>query len=181
MLLVYLLLGIYNVINDKDRTWLGSDNPALTGGLNISLAYKGFDFSMFLYGMVRDAWNNSKYYTDFFHLWLGNHGKNLLNAWNPYENYNSSIPALSLSDLNNESRGSTYFIEDGSFIKLKNIQLGYTLPENIRKFLMLKSARIYVAASNIFTLTKYTGLDPEALGYSYPIPRTYTFGLNVSF
>ncbi len=177
----YVDLNGDNVINDKDRTWLGSDNPALTGGLNISLAYKGFDFSMFLYGMVRDAWNNSKYYTDFFHLWLGNHGKNLLNAWNPYENYNSSIPALSLSHLNNESRGSTYFIEDGSFIKLKNIQLGYTLPENIRKFLMLKSARIYVAASNIFTLTKYTGLDPEALGYSYPIPRTYTFGLNVSF
>lgn len=168
-------------INDKDRDWLGSDNPVLTGGLNLAVSYAGFDFSMFFYGMVRKAWNNSKYYTDFFQLWLGNHGKNLLNAWNPDTNYDSEIPALTLKDLNNEARGSTYFIEDGSFLKLKTLQLGYSLPTNVRSYLNMKSARVYISASNIFTLTRYTGLDPEVLGYNYPIPRSFTLGLNIGF
>jgi hypothetical protein len=83
--------------------------------------------------------------------------------------------------VNNESRGSTYFIEDGSFIKLKNAQLGYTLPPGIRNWLHMKSARIYVSGTNLYTLTRYTGLDPEVLGYSYPLPRTFTLGINVGF
>ena len=170
-----------NIINDEDRDWLGSDHPRLTGGLNIALAYRQFDMSMFFMGMVRDAWNNSKYYTDFFQLWLGNHGKNLMNAWNPEENYDSEIPALTLQDLNNEGRASTYFIEDGSFLRLKNLQIGYTLPNKIGKMLMIQNARIYVQAQNVFTLTRYTGVDPEVLGYNYPNPRTFTLGLNVTF
>lgn len=169
------------IINDEDRDWLGSDNPRLTAGVNIALAYKSFDMSMFFMGIVRDAWNNSKFYTDFFHLWLGNHGKNLLNAWNPEENFDSDIPALTLQDLNNEGRGSTYFIEDGSFLRLKNLQVGYTLPKKIGAKMMIQNARIYLQVQNVFTLTNYTGVDPEALGYNYPIPRTYTLGLNVSF
>lgn len=177
----YADLNDDNVINDNDRDWLGSDNPIISGGLNIALAYKGFDFSMFFYGMVRQAWNNSKYYTDFFQLWLGNHGRNLLKAWNPDENFNSNIPALTLKDLNNESRGSTYFIEDGSFLKLKNVQLGYTLHKKVRDMLRMKSARVYLSASNLFTITRYSGLDPEVIGYNYPIPRTVTLGINVGF
>ena len=170
-----------NVINDKDRDWLGSSTPKIQGGLNISMAYKGFDLSLFFNGMVRDVWNNSKYYTDFFHLWLGNHGKNLLNAWDQDKNFNSDIPAASLQDLNNEGRGSTYFIEDGSFLKLKNLQIGYSLPEKALKACRMKSARIYLQAQNVFTITNYTGVDPECLGYNYPIPRTFTLGLNFGF
>ena len=177
----YADLNHDNVINDMDRDWIGSDNPVLTGGLNLSCSWKNFDFSMFFYGMIRQAWNNSKYYTDFFQLWLGNHGRNLLKAWNPDENFNSDIPALTLKDLNNEARGSTYFIEDGSFWKLKNIQIGYTVPTKVREAVKIKSARVYLSASNIFTLTNYTGLDPEVLGYNYPIPRTFTLGINVGF
>lgn len=169
------------IINDEDRDWLGSDQPVLTAGLNIALAYKSFDMSMFFMGIVRDAWNNSKFYTDFFQLWLGNHGKNLLNAWNPDENFDSEIPALTLQDLNNEGRASTYFIEDGSFLRLKNLQAGYTLPKKIGSKLMIQNARIYVQVHNVFTLTNYTGVDPEALGYNYPIPRTFTLGMNVTF
>lgn len=169
------------VINDEDRDWLGSDHPRLTAGLNIALAYKSFDMSMFFMGMIRDAWNNSKYYTDFFQLWLGNHGKNLLNAWNPDENFDSEIPALTLQDLNNEGRASTYFIEDGSFLRLKNLQIGYTLPKEIGKKMMIQNARIYLQVQNVFTLTNYTGVDPEVLGYNYPIPRTFTLGMNVTF
>lgn len=169
------------VINDKDRDWLGSVNPKFAMGLNIALAYKGLDFSAFFSGMVRDVWNDSKRYTDFFQLWLGNHGTNLLKAWNPNENYDSTIPALTLQDLNNEGRASTYFIEDGSFIRLKNLQLGYTLPEKFVRKAMMKTARVYFEVQNVFTITKYTGVDPEALGYNYPIPRTFTLGLNVGF
>ena len=169
------------VINDKDRDWLGSANPKFTMGLNIALAYKGLDFSAFFSGMVRDVWNDSKRYTDFFQLWLGNHGTNLLKAWNPNENYDSTIPALTLQDLNNEGRASTYFIEDGSFIRLKNLQLGYTLPEKFARKAMMRTARVYFEVQNVFTITRYTGVDPEALGYNYPIPRTFTLGLNVGF
>ena len=168
-------------INDKDRDWLGSSNPVLTGGLNIAMAWKGFDLTLFFNGMVRKAWNNSKTYTDFFQLWLGNHGRNLLHAWDPDANFDSNIPALTLQDVNNEVRGSTYFIEDGSFVKLKNAQLGYTLPPGVRNWLHMKSARIYVTGTNLYTLTRYTGLDPEVLGYSYPLPRTFTLGVNIGF
>ena len=169
------------VINDRDRDWLGSSNPVLTGGLNIAMAWKGIDLTLFFNGMIRKAWNNSKTYTDFFQLWLGNHGRNLLNAFDPDTNPDSDIPALTLQDVNNEVRPSTYFIEDGSFIKLKTVQLGYSLPAKLRAPLHMKTARIYATATNIFTLTRYTGLDPEVLGYSYPLPRTFTLGINVGF
>lgn len=145
------------------------------------MAWKGIDLTLFFNGMIRKAWNNSKTYTDFFQLWLGNHGRNLLNAFDPDTNPDSDIPALTLQDVNNEVRPSTYFIEDGSFVKLKTVQLGYSLPAKLRAPLHMKTARIYATATNIFTLTRYTGLDPEVLGYSYPLPRTFTLGINVGF
>jgi hypothetical protein len=169
------------VINDKDRDWLGSSNPKLSGGLNVSMTYKQFDMSFFLSGMIRDAWNNSKMYTDFFQLWLGNHGKNLLNAWDQTANYNSTIPALTLQDLNNEGRASTYFIEDGSYLRMKNIQIGYSVSSSVCQRISMSSARLYLQVQNLFTITRYSGVDPEALGYNYPIPRIFTLGINVRF
>lgn len=169
------------IINDNDRVWLGSDQPKFIGGLNVGLTYKSFDFSFFLNGMVRDAYNNSKYYTDFFQLWTGNHGTALLNAWNPTTNFNSGIPALTAVNRNDEGRGSDYFIENGSYVKLKNIQLGYTLPRNLSDKLKMRNMRVYLQGQDLFTITKYSGADPEALGYPYPIPRTFTFGFNFGF
>lgn len=170
------------VIDDKDRTWLGHNQPKFIGGLNLSIAYKNFDCALFFNGMVRDAWNDSKFYTDFFQLWTGNHAEKLLaDAWNPDENFNSNIPALTAENINDEGRGSDYFIEDGSYIKLKNVQIGYTLPENRLKNLKMERIRFYVQAQDLFTLTKYKGQDPEALGYPYPLPRMFTLGLSVGF
>jgi TonB-linked SusC/RagA family outer membrane protein len=170
------------VIDDKDRTWLGHSQPKFIGGLNLSIAYKNFDCALFFNGMVRDAWNDSKFYTDFFQLWTGNHAEKLLtDAWNPDENFNSNIPALTAENINDEGRGSDYFIEDGSYIKLKNLQIGYTLPENVLKKLKMERIRLYVQAQDLFTLTKYKGQDPEALGYPYPLPRMFTLGLSVGF
>lgn len=174
-------------ITTADQTWLGSDNPKFIGGLNLSAAYKGFDISMFFNGMIRDAWNNSKFYTDFFQLWTGNHSTRLLkslDAWNDYEKtgvYNSTIPALTAEDKNNEARGSDYYIEDGSYIKLKTLTLGYTFPDKVMSKLKLRNARVYLQSQNLFTITSYKGADPEGLGYTYPQPRTYSVGLSFGF
>lgn len=174
-------------INAADRVYMGTDQPKLMGGLNLSLGYKGFDLSMFFSGVARDAWNNAKFYTDFFQLWQGNHSTRLLealDAWKNYEQtgvYNSSIPALTTSNTNNENQSSDYFVEDGSFIRLKTLTLGYTIPQSILKALKMSHARVYIQGQNLFTLTRYNGADPEGLGYPYPMPRSFTFGLTFGF
>src|SRR5690606_27861454 len=96
----YVDLNGDQVVDDNDRTWLGSDQPKFTGGLNVGLSYKSFDMSFFVTGMVRDAWNNARFYTDFFQLWTGNHGDRLLKAWDEDANFNSNIPALTAVNLN---------------------------------------------------------------------------------
>ena len=173
-------------INTADQTWLGCDQPKFTAGLNLSAAWKGFDVALFFNGMKRKAWNNSKYYTDLFQLWTGNHSTRLLNALHAWENYeetgvyNSSTPALTLVNSNNEDRSSDFYVEDGSFIKLKTFTLGYTLPQQLVSKAHISRARVYFQMQNVFTITDYTGADPEGLGYTYPLPRTFTFGLSVS-
>lgn len=174
-------------INDRDRTWLGTDLPKAQFGLNLGANWKGFDLSLFFNSIIRDAWNNSKYYTDFFPLWVGNHGTQLLDAAKAYESYlttgyyASDVPAPSVDNSNSENEGSQYFIEDGSFIRLKTLSLGYTLPEKIRTKLHLSNARVYIQAQNLFTITGYSGADPEGLGYPYALPRQYTFGIQFGF
>lgn len=174
-------------VNPNDRAWLGSDQPKVIGGLNLGASWKGFDIALFFNGMVRDAYNNSKYYTDFFQLWNGNHSTRLLEAMNAYQNfektgvYTSDIPAPTTLNSNNENELSEYYVEDGSYIKLKNVTLGYTLPKSLTDKLKMRNARVYVQAQNLFTLTGYKGADPEGLGYPYPLPRTFSFGLSFGF
>ncbi|MBQ8811329.1 MAG: TonB-dependent receptor [Bacteroidales bacterium] len=175
-------------ITTADRKVLGSDNPKFIGGLNFSARWKGLDISLFFNGMIRDAYNNSKYYTDLFQNWTGNHSTRLLEALSAYERfeetgyYDSDIPALTTSTRNREGNvTSSWQVEDGSYIKLKNLTVGYTLPENVRNTLKLRNARVFVQAQNLFCLTKYTGADPEGLGYVYPMPRTFTLGLTFGF
>jgi TonB-linked SusC/RagA family outer membrane protein len=167
-------------VNQKDMVWLGSDQPKFSGSINLGVSYKSFDLSVLAVGMVRNAYNNSKYYTDFFQLWTGNHSTNLLNAWTP-QNATSSIPALTAVNLNDEGRMSQYFIEDGSYLKIKNLVVGYTVPQKMIDKLKIRSLRFYVQGQDLITITKYTGADPEGLGYPYPLPRTFTFGLNLGF
>lgn len=174
-------------INAHDRVVMGSDQPKFIGGLNLSASWKGFDMSLFFNGMIRDAWNNSKFYTDLWEYWLGNHSTRLLNAYNAWEQYkvtgyyDCKTPALTTSSANNENESSDFYIEDGSFIKLKTLTLGYTLPKAVQDKLRMRNLRVYFQAQNLFTLTKYKGADPEGLGYAYPIPRTFTLGINIGF
>ena len=173
------------IINAKDRIVLGSDQPAFIGGLNLSASWKGLDVSLFFNGMVRKAWNNSKFYTNLWAYWSGNHSTRLLeayDAWNEYEStglYNSDIPALTTDGSNNENQSSDFFIENGSFIKLKTLTVGYTLPQSVLEKIHLRNLRVYLQSQNLFTITSYTGADPEGLGYPYPIPRTFTLGLSI--
>lgn len=172
-------------INTSDQTWLGCDRPKFSFGVNLGTSWKGFDLGLFFNGMIRKAWNNSKYYTDLFQTWNGNHSTRLLdamNAWTEYEStgkYNCSTPALTTLDSNNEARSSDFYIENGNFVKLKTATLGYTVPKSLLDKISLRSLRVYFQMQNVFTITNYTGADPEGLGYTYPQPRTFTFGLSL--
>ncbi len=174
-------------ISDRDRTWLGTDLPKAQFGINLGANWKGFDFSLFFNSIIRDAWVNSKFYTDFFPLWTGNHGVALMEAADAYDRYlltgyyDSDVPAPSVDNSNSENESSQYFIEDGSFLRLKTLTLGYTLPKSVQSKLRLSNARIYFQAQNLFTITSYSGADPEGLGYPYALPRQYTFGIQFGF
>jgi TonB-linked SusC/RagA family outer membrane protein len=174
-------------INSNDRTWLGVDLPKAQLGLNLGASWKGFDMSLFFNSIFRDAYNNSKYYTDLFQCWIGNHSTRLLNAANAYNDflttgyYNCDTPAPTTDNSNNENEVSRFYIENGSFLRLKTWTLGYTLPQSLQQKLHLSNARLYVQAQNVFTITGYTGADPEGLGYPYALPRQYTFGLQFGF
>ena len=150
------------------------------------MEYKNFDFTMFWQGVQGvDVISDLKKETD---LWSGlnigflNKGDRVLDAWSP-TNPNSDIPALSRSDLNNEKRVSTYFVENGSFLKLRNVQLGYNVPEDFAKKLKMSHLRFYFSAQNALTIKSktFTGVDPENANYGYPIPMNLTFGFNVGF
>ena len=174
------------VINEKDQTWIYSPVPDFSYGINFYFEYKNFDLSMFWQGVQGvDVISDLKKETD---LWSGlnigflNKGTRLLDAWTP-ANPDSDIPALSRSDVNNEKRVSTYFVENGSFLKLRNIQLGYNLPEKAVKKMKMQRFRLYLSASNVLTINSrdFTGVDPENPNYGYPIPMNLTFGINIGF
>lgn len=177
------------VIDTSDQEYIGSNNPKLSYSLNFSASYKNWDFSMFFSGMFRDAYNTSKLYTDFFPLGegLGNHSTRLLKAVKGYENflktgtYTSKYAAVSTLDTNKEGVQNSFYMENGSFLKMKNLVIGYTLPKRLVEKCKIKSARVYLQGQNIFTITKYTGPDPESLGYPYPNSFNLVAGLNISF
>lgn len=181
----YKNLNDDNVIDEKDRTWIGSPHPDFEYGLNIVLDWKGVDLTAFFQGVVGNDINNTvKRFTDFWAVdELGsNKGTRVLDAWSP-TNTTSNIPALSFSDLNNEKRFSSYYIESGSYLKLRNLQIGYTLPASISRKIKLDKTRFYVSGQNLMTLKSknFTGLDPENPNLGYPISTTFTVGLNVGF
>jgi TonB-linked SusC/RagA family outer membrane protein len=170
------------VIDDKDRDYIGDNNPKFLFGFNASIQYKNFDMSFFIQGVEGiTVYNDFKTYTDFSSLWVGtNWGTRVLDAWTP-ENPNSSIPALTLVNRNNEGRLSTYFLEKGSYVKLRNLQIGYNL-KGLHKNSILQNARIYIEGSNLFTIKSksFTATDPENPSYGFPIPVIGTIGLNIS-
>jgi len=179
------------VVNELyDRTWIGITDPDFFGGVTFDLSYHNFDLNLFFQGVYGNKVNNIwKQESDLWNISVPsgkNHPTRILDAWS-FDNPNSNIPAISNSTTNSEQVFSSYFVEDGSYLKLRNIELGYTLPTKISNKMYMQHLRLYASARNVLTLKKgwgddqYTSFDPEMPGYGYLTPFSLAFGLNVTF
>ena len=188
-------------IDDDDRDFLGSAVPEFQIGFNISLNYKNFDLNMFINSVQGVELWNTRWNDNFF---LSDEGGDIFaeakNAWTP-SNTDTNIPIYTESRSANNSRPSDFYVEDGSYTRLKNIEVGYTVPSNVFPENTIAGLRVYVSAQNILTFTNYSGYDPEigrsfaggAVGSSngsifgagidraYPNAKTVFFGLQISF
>lgn len=188
------------VIDENDRTFLGNFMPDFTYGLNVNAAYKGLSLSMLIQGVQgNEIYNGTKVLTQGM-MRLFNADEDVLDAWTP-ENPDTDVPRAVSGDPNHNARTSDRFVEDGSYLRLKNLTLGYRVPESAVSSLFkeaVSGVNLYFTAQNLLTFTKYTGYDPEigaSSTYSgdnanllqgvdfgfYPQPRTFILGLNVSF
>jgi TonB-linked SusC/RagA family outer membrane protein len=183
------------IINAEDKDFIGNPLPDFLYGGSISANFKGFDFSMFLQGVYgNDVVNTLRY--NLYGVTLTNKSTDLNNAWSE-SNKNTDIPrVMTASDPNNNMRFSSFYVQDGSYMRIKNLIVGYTLPGEIISIAKMSNLRIYFSAQNLLTISKYNGYDPE-IGNSiewnarpldfgvdngnYPLPRIFTLGLNASF
>ena len=175
-----------DINNDKsitpaDRTFFGSPNPDFTYGINLRVNYKNFDFSTIFYGSQGNKiLNHVRWWTDFFGSFAGAKSNDLLNAWTP-TNTNTKTPKVEQSNnFSTSGVANSYYMENGSYLKLRSLIIGYTIkPSTLRK-LRINRFRIYAQAANLFTITKYTGLDPEisASGINSSNNQSASFGID---
>lgn len=195
------------VIDSKDQTFLGSPIPKFQGGINNTVTFKNFDLNIFFSGNYgnkvfnqlavtqTNSQNNTNYFSsvlNYARLALINPAGSASDVNNVYvTNPNTTIVGLRQDNTNDNNRSSTLFFEDGSFLKCKNITLGYKLPQNILSKIHVSAFRIYGTVTNVFTITKYSGMDPEIGSWNplqagwdngyYPQPRVFTIGANITF
>lgn len=173
-----------------DRAYIANGDPKFFGGATFDFRYGNFDMNFAITGVFgNQLWNQWKFESDFWGITLPsgkNHPVRIYDAWY-FDNTNSDIPAVSNVTANGESRGSSYFIESGSYMKLRNIELGYTFPRSIADRVGMQKFRAYVLAQNVLTLkktwgaNKFTSIDPEMRSYGYLIPLVLNVGVNVTF
>ena len=173
------------IINADDQDWIYNPVPLFSYGINIALSYKGFDLSMFWQGVCdKDVYNNQKFQTDFWAITDpgSNKGNRLLDAWNT-NNTDSNIPRLTTNNNADEGRASSYFVENGSYLKLRTLQLGYTFPASLISKLKMTNARVYLSGQNLCTIksSSLTCPDPENPDWNYPLSTSVSFGLQLSF
>ncbi len=179
-------------ITDADRVFFGSPNPDFTYGFNMNLEYKNFDLTAFFYGAAgKDAINYVKWWTDFVPSFQGGKSRNALyNSWTTSKT-NATVPIQEESgNFSTNGTPNSYYLENASYFRMKNLSIGYSLPASLIKRAHIDMFRIYVQATNLFTATKYTGLDPEIIGGDrafgidagvYPTVRQFFVGVNVNF
>ena len=189
-------------IDDDDRTTIGSPHADFTYGLNANISYKNFDLTAYFQGSQgNDIYNYNKIFTDFPTFFNGNRSTRVLDSWSE-TNPGGSLPALSENITNNETAPNSFFVEDGSYLRLKNLQLGYNIPSSVLSNIGVLNARVYVQGTNLFTIAGYDGLDPEfqstadpnnpaeggtnlTLGVDegrfYPVSRIFTVGVKATF
>ena len=174
------------LIDDKDRTMIGKGMPDWTYGFNMSASYKNFDLSMVFQGTIGNQIYDATRRTDLKFINLPSY---MWGRWTG-EGTSNSTPRFSWSDDNGNWLSSDLYVKNGDYLRLRNLQLGYTLPEKFTKKVLISSLRLYVSGENLLTFTKYEGFDPEissggtSIGIDrgcYPQARTYTFGLNLKF
>ncbi len=186
----YLDLNGDKKIDDNDRTIIGLAQPKFIGGFSNTFSYKGVELTAFFQGVYgNNILNANRYELEYLNA-TTNQDRDVLNRWTP-TNTNTDIPRASTTRPAN--RVSTRQIEDGSYLRLKNIQLAYNLPASVLKTLKIQSIRVYATAQNYLTWTSYSGYDPEVNRFgqdsrsqgfdyaSYPAAKTILFGLNVGF
>lgn len=171
------------VINEYDRTYLGNPTPYWIFSVNNSFNYKNFDLQVYLQGVAgNEIYNGNRVALEGMSTTF-NQSIKVLDRWTG-EGTSNIIPRAVYADPNNNNRASNRFIEDGSFVRLKNVTLGYTLPNNLLNKAYISGARLYLSCQNLYTLTKYSGFDPEISGVdsgNYPFTRTISFGIDVKF
>ncbi len=179
------------IVTPDSRQIIGDPNPDFTYGLNLGFTYKNFDFSTFFYGVAgADIYNQVKWWTDFYPSFNGGKSKTALyDSWTP-TNQNAKVAIQeNSSSFSSGNVVNSYFVEDGSYLRNKNMTLGYTIPSSVFGQ-RIERFRVYVQATNLFTITNYSGLDPELYGSPinfgrdegmYPNPKQYLFGVNVTF
>ena len=172
------------VVNDYDRTYIGNPTPTWNFSMNNNFAYRNFDLQIFLQGVAGNKIYNANRVSLEGMYTIRNQTTKVLDRWTG-EGTSNSIPRAIYSDPNKNTRNSDRFIEDGKYLRLKNLTLGYKLPTPLAKKAYLSSLRIYMSAQNLLTLTKYSGFDPEVQGgvdnSSYPLTRTISFGVDIKF
>ena len=178
------------IINADDKVVLGNPIPDFSYGLNLSMGYKDFDFTVFFQGVQGNDIFNLMKYTYYFD-YSNNCVTDVLNAWSS-TNHNTNIPIMKTQNTSGgNSLPSEFYIEDGSYLRCKNLQIGYTFPQKLMSKMGISRLRVYGGVQNLFTITNYSGYDPEVSSNalfsrgidskSYPNARTYTLGFNVSF
>ncbi|MEP6927025.1 MAG: TonB-dependent receptor [Ginsengibacter sp.] len=173
------------IIDDNDRSYIGDPNPSFIFAMNNSFSYAGFDLDIFLQGVSGNKiFNANRIYQEGMAV-AQNQTTAVLNRWE-VEGTSNTIPRAIFNDPNKNTRVSNRFIEDGSYLKIKNVSLGYTLPKKISQRVSMSSARVYISCQNLATFTKYTGFDPEVPSSGidfnvYPVTRTISAGINVTF
>lgn len=182
-------------INDEDRTVIGNGYPKLNYGLNLSAAYKGWDFSLYMYGVAGQDILSYSYST--LTTVLDDQGgyqnalaDYLMNAWTQ-ENHSTKYPRLTRANANHNTRVSDAFIKNGDFLRISNLQVGYTFPKEWIRHARMENLRIYASVENLATITGYKYGEPEIGdtnvlrtgfdGGRYPFPRSFVFGLSVQF
>lgn len=179
-------------ITPEDRVFFGNPNPDFTYGLNMGFTYRNLDFSTMLYGSQgNEILNNVRWWTDFYSTFTGAKSNVLLNAWSP-NNTNTNIPKIETSSsLSNSGAPNSYYLENGSYLRMRSLIIGYNINSNVLKKHGIAKFRLYAQAANLFTITKYSGMDPELGGTSsvfgvdygnYPNnQKNFLFGLNITF
>lgn len=173
------------VINDSDRTVIGNPNPSWLFSMNNSLSYKGFELSVFLQGIAGNKIYNANNIDNTGMAAAYNQTTDVLKRWQG-EGTSNSMPRAVFGDPNQNTRVSDRFVENGSYLRLKNITLSYTFPKQWLQKAQIENARLCLSCENVATITGYSGFDPE-VGINgidqnrYPISRTFSLGLNFNF